>query len=161
MKPLIEAIGKYEALIDEFARHSGRHFGAIGDPMLEGVRFYTFDRLSGTFNNDDAVELATDKVDEIETFLMQAGPGCTLLYPIFSKLRAVAQGFNANGKAVFLGSCGMGPGEIAWMIRRMNDRVTFEQYLHSAGISEQIVDAYNEAFEKDLNRAEQTFSAML
>jgi hypothetical protein len=154
--PLRRAIELYSALIEKLVNEStDRHFGAIGDPFLEGVRFYTFERISGCFNYDEAVELASEDVDEIEAYLAHAEAGYTLLYPILSKLKAVAPAFNQKGRIVFLGSWGMGPGEIGWIIRRINDRVTFDRYLHSTGISEQTVDVYNEASEQLLSRAEQ------
>ena len=49
----------------------------------------------------------------------------------------------------------MGPGEIGWMIRRLNDRAIFERFLQDAEIGEDVVDAYNEACERDLTEAEQ------
>ena len=155
MKPLAQAIQRYEVLIDALAADSDHHFGAIGDSNLEGVRFYTLNNLSGYFSYDEAIELAEDAVNEIEEYLMRADSGYTLLAPMLRKLRSVAPTFNANGKTVFLGSWGMGPGEIGWMIRRINDREIFERYLQSAGISEETVDAYDEACERDLNQAEQ------
>lgn len=155
MEPLAEAIQRYEMLTDELAQDSNRHFGAIGDPSFEGVRFYTFESLSGSFNFDEAAEVGSDAVDEIEDCLMQAESEYTLLGPMLSRLKTVAPAFNANGKTVFLGSWGMGPGEIGWMIRHLNDRETFERYLRDASIGEDVVDAYNEACERDLTEAEQ------
>ena len=96
MEPLADAIQRYESLANELAQDSNRHFGAIGDPNLEGVRFYTFEKLSGSFDFDDAVELGSDAVDEIEDYLMQAETEYTLLVPILSKLKAVAPAFNTN-----------------------------------------------------------------
>lgn len=155
MKPLSQAIERYEALIEGLAKDANHHFGAIGDPNLEAVRFYSFDKMSGCFDHDEAAELAADEVDEIEKYLMQPDGAYTLLTPMLAKLKTMAPAFNGNGKTVFLGSWGMGPGEIGWMIRRINDRETFERYLQSAGISEETVNAYNEAFERNLNQAQQ------
>ena len=154
--PFDRAVAMYSSLVDSLARDSSvRDFGAIGDPSLEGVRFYTFESLSGSFSFDEAVELGSDAVDEIEVYLKKAESGYSLLGPMLSKLKTVAPAFNANGKTVFLGSWGMEPGEIGWMIRRINDRETFERYLQSAGISEEAVEAYNEACERDLTQGEQ------
>jgi hypothetical protein len=158
--PLRRAIELYSALVDKLvAESTHRHFGAIGDPILEGVRFYTIERLSGSFNCDETVELASENVDEIEAYLSQAEAGYTLLHPMLAKLITVAPAFNANGRTVFLGTWGMGPGEIGWMIRRINDRKTFDRYLQSVGIPEERVDAYQVAFEQDLNHAEQKILA--
>ncbi|MES2707382.1 MAG: hypothetical protein V4726_12350 [Verrucomicrobiota bacterium] len=155
MKPFSKAVQRYEALIDDLAEDTHRHFGAIGDPNMEGVRFHTFEKLSGSFNYSGAVELGANEVDGIEEDLMRADDTRTLLLPMLAKLKSVAPAFNRNGKTVFLGSWGMGPGEIGWMIRRINDRGTFERYLELAGIPEAAVDAYNGDFGQDLIHVEQ------
>jgi hypothetical protein len=154
--PFGSAVAMYSSLIDTLVRDSSdRDFGAIGDPNLECVRFYTFETLSGSFNFDEAVELGSDAVDEIEYYLTEAGSGYTLLPSLLSKLRTVAPAFNAKGKTVFIGSWGMGPGEIGWMIRSLNDHAVFERYLQHAGIGVDVVDAYNDACERHLTNAEQ------
>ena len=159
MHPLTEAIQRYEELTDHLAKDATRHFGAIGDPNLEGIRFYTFESLSGNFAFDKAVELGEETVDRIEDYLMQIEIDYSLFAPMLRKLTAIAPAFNSNGKSVFLGSWGMGPGEIGWMIRRINDRAAFERYLGDAGIGEDIVNRYNEACERDLKKAEQVHAA--
>jgi hypothetical protein len=148
MKSLAAAIQRYEDLIQKLAEDFGHHFRAIGDPNFEGVRFYAFANLTGRFSHNEATELAAGAVDEIEGCLVRFEHPYTLLAPMLAKLRSVAPVYNANHKTVFMGSWGMGPGEIGWMIRFINDRETFERYLQSAGISEEAVDAYNEAFER-------------
>ena len=40
----------------------------------------------------------------------------------------------------------MGHGEIAWLIRFLNDRPTFDRYLGETGITEQEVDVFNGAY---------------
>ena len=120
MDPFHQAVEQYNALIDRLAQDTSRHFGALGDPLLEGFRFYTLDALTGSFGYDRAVELDANAVDEIEESLMRIEGFYTLLAPILQKFQSVAPAFNANGKTVFMGSWGMGPGEIGWMIRRIN-----------------------------------------
>lgn len=159
MTALFRAIQRYDALIDELASDARRHFGAIGDPNLEGVRFYTFANMSGRFAYDQATELAAGEVYEIEGDLLEVDGAYTLLAPLLAKLQSVAPGFNANGKTVFLGSWGMGPGEIGWMIRRINDRPAFERYLRCAGITEDAVDAYDEACDRDVRDAEREWAS--
>jgi len=158
MNPLHIAIERYKVLIDDLAKETDRHFVALGDPNLEGVRFYTFSSLRCNFNYDEATELGADVVDGIEEYLMQVDDSYTLLAPILSKLKSVAAPFNTRGFTVFLGSWGMGPGEIGWMIRKINNRAIFEEYLQSAGISEEAVDAYNQSYQQELEKAEQSAS---
>lgn len=155
MDPFIQAVEQYGVLIDQLAEDSSRHFGGIADPLFEGIRFYTFDSITGSFDYDKATELPSEATYEIERCLMRIEGDYTLLTPILTKLEAVAPAFNARGKIVFLGSWGMGPGEIGWMIRRINGRKAFDDYLQSASIDEATVDLYNEAFERDLMQAEQ------
>jgi hypothetical protein len=159
MDPFIHAVEQYNVLIDRLAQDASRHFGAIGDPLLEGLRFYTFDSLTDSFGYDKAVELAAEAVDEIEESLSRVDGSYTLLAPILLKLESVAPAFNTNGKIVFMGSWGMGPGEIGWMIRRINERKVFEEFLHSASIDEATVDQYNDAFAEELNQAQQAGSS--
>ncbi len=153
MDPFLQAVEQYNVLIDRLAQDTSRHFGALGDPLLEGLRFYTFGSLTGSFGYDKAVELAADAVDEIEESLMRIEGAYTLLAPILLKLESVAPAFNANGKTVFMGSWGMGPGEIGWMIRRINERKIFEEFLRAAAIDEAAVDQYNDAYADELNQA--------
>jgi hypothetical protein len=153
MSSLAQAIQKYESLIDEFSLNPDRNLAAIGDPLLEGVRFHTFDKLPGHLDSRLFIELAEHAVDEIEATLMQARDDYTLLDPILAKLQSVAAAFNAKGKTVVLASWGMSPSEVGWMIRRINSRPVFEEYLLTAGISEADVEVYDTAYEKDLGRA--------
>lgn len=152
--PLNRAIDLYSSLIDSLARES-RHpyFGGIADPEFHAVRFYGFDTVGSSFDYDEATEIGSEAVDEIEHYLHAAGFGFSLLHPIATKHRAISPALNSSGKTVFLGSWGMGPGEIAWLIRYLNDRPTFLRYLAGSGITEQEVDAYNEAYAKALNQA--------
>ncbi|MES2467554.1 MAG: hypothetical protein V4675_09665 [Verrucomicrobiota bacterium] len=153
MDPFLQAVEQYGVLIDQLAEDASRHFGAIGDPMFEGIRFYTFDTITGSFDFDEAIELASEATYEIESCLMRIKGDYTLLAPILTKLKSVAPAFNTNGKTVFLGSWGMAPGEIGWMIRHINRRKAFDDYLQSASIDEATVDRYNDACERNLNHA--------
>jgi hypothetical protein len=96
-------------------------------------------------------ELAAEKVNEIEGLLLQTEEAASLFAPLLTRLKTIAPEFNKNGKFVFLASWGMGPGEIGWCIRYLNDRSIFERYLEAAGVSEADVDLYNAAFAEDLN----------
>ncbi len=145
------ALERYDLLIEELAEEVERNFGGIGDPLFESVRFYTCDRVDGSFSHNRVTELAAEKVNEIEGLLMQTEEAVPLFAPLLTKLKTIAPEFNKNGQFVFLGSWGMGPGEIGWCIRYLNDRSIFERYLAAAGISEADVDLYNDAFAEDLN----------
>jgi hypothetical protein len=152
MKPIDRAISRYEVLVDRLAETPNRHLFGIGDPSLECVRFYTFEQLSGNLDYGCAVELASDELNEIERDLLNAEQPSSLLLPLAAKLRSLSPRFNSRSKVVFVGSWGMGPGEIGWMIRSLNSRSCFELYLEASGIEEDQVDAYNEAFERDFKR---------
>jgi len=128
-------------LIDQLSKDPTRHFGAIGTSNFERIRFYSFDQFRGIFTYDEAKELAPALSDTIEIYLMRVTHSYSLLGPLVSKLRSVAPAFNANGKIVFLGSWGMGPCEIGHLIRSINDRDVFRDFLRSAGITEDNVDA--------------------
>ena len=158
MKPIDRAVSRYEMLVDRLAETPNRHLFGIGDPVMESVRFFTFEQLSGNLDYSCAVELASDEVDEIERDLLNAEQPCSLLPPLVSKLRSVSPRFNSLAKVVFVGSWGMGPGEIGWMIRALNNRSCFERYLEASGIEEGQVDAYNEAYERDFKEAEQVMA---
>ncbi len=158
MKPIDRAISSYEVLVDRLAETSDRHLFGIGDPCLECVRFYTFEQLSGNLDYGCAIELASDEVDEIERDLLNAEQPYSLLLPLAAKLRSISPRFNSAAKVVFVGSWGMGPGEIGWMIRSLNNRSCFERYLEVSGIEEGQVDAYNEAYERDFKEAEQVMA---
>lgn len=155
MNPLCQAFELYDSLISDLATEiSERDFGGIADPSFEGVRFYSFDRLAGNFDYELAVELGAEKVDEIEDCLMRADRGYSLFPHILSRLKTVAPLFNKNGKAVFLGTWGMGPGEIGWSVRYLNDRDTFESFLRDALVSEVDVDIHNDAFLGEIRRTD-------
>jgi hypothetical protein len=155
MKPIDRAISCYDALVDRLAETPERHLFGIGDPCLECVRFYTFERLSGNLDYGRAIELASDEVDEIERDLLDAEQPYSLLLPLAAKLRSHSPRFNSAAKVVFVGSWGMGPGEIGWVIRALNNRSCFERYLEVSGIEERQVDAYNETYEREFKEAEQ------
>lgn len=154
MKPIDRAVSRYEVLVDRLAETPNRHLFGIGDPSLECVRFYTFEQLSGNLDFGCAVELASDEVDEIERDLQNVDQPYSLLVPMAAKLRSLSPRFNSGAKVVFLGSWGMGPSEIGWMIRSLNNRSCFELYLEAAGIKEEQVDAYNAACERDFEEAQ-------
>jgi hypothetical protein len=152
--PLDRAIELYSSLIDSLAKESRYpYFGGIADPEFQAVRFYGFDTVSSSFDYDEATEIGSEGADEIEHYLHAADSGYSLLLPTATKLRSISPTLNLIGKTVFLGSWGMGPGEIGWLIRYLNDRPTFLRYLTGSGITEQEVDAFNEAYAKDLNQA--------
>ncbi|BCX46757.1 hypothetical protein HAHE_06650 [Haloferula helveola] len=153
MDLFVQAVEQFELLIDRLSLDTSRHFGVIGDPLFEGVRFYTFDVVTGTFAYDRAVEIAADTVDVIEESLMQIEGSHTLLGPIMLKLKSVAPAFNAEGKTVLMGSWGMGPAEIGWLVRRINERKIFEEFLLSASIDEATVNRYNDSFSEELKQA--------
>ncbi|HWQ90315.1 MAG TPA: hypothetical protein VN673_01495, partial [Clostridia bacterium] len=145
--PLGRAIELYLSLIDALIEKStDRNFGAISDDEFEAMRFYTMETVGGSFAYDEATELGSAAVDEIEHYLLAASPDYSLFSPIVEKLQSVSPLFNANGKTVFLGSWGMGPGEIGWLVRFLNDRPTFDRYLHETGTTEGEVDAFNDAY---------------
>lgn len=154
--PLKRAIELYASLIDSLLKESRySYIGGIADPEFKAVRFYGFDAVGSSFDYDEASEIGSEAADEIEHYLHAAGFGSSLLLPIATKLRSISPALNSSGKTVFLGSWGMGPGEIGWLIRYLNDRPTFLRYLAGSGITEQEVDAFNEAYAKDLKLAEQ------
>lgn len=96
-------------------------------------------------------ELVAEKVNEIEQLLIQAEEPEPLYAGILAKLKTIAPKFNLNGKFVFLASWGMGPEEIGWAIRYLNDRSIFEQYLSETGITQADVDLYNAAYGEELH----------
>ena len=148
------ALERYDLLIDELAKTAERNFGGIGDPLFEAIRFYTCDRVDGSLQHDRVSELAAKDVDEIEGLLMQTEESVSSFATILTKLKTIAPEFNKNGKFVFLASWGMGPEEIGWCIRYLNDRSMFERYLAASGISEADINLYDEAFTKELRQAE-------
>ena len=153
--PLARAIELYSTLIDSLAKESTcRYFGGIADPGFKEVRFYGLDAVGGSFSYDGSTEIGSDTVDEIEHYLPAADPGYSLLLPIATKLRSISPSLNSSGKTVFLGSWGMGPGEIAWLIRFLNDRPSFARYLEETGITEEEVNVYNRAYSEELTEAQ-------
>ncbi|MCX6848222.1 MAG: hypothetical protein NTY98_04825 [Verrucomicrobia bacterium] len=154
--PFERALEMYSSLIDSLAMDSaGRDFGAIGDPEFTGVRFYSPDSVSGLPVYDESTELGSEAVDEIEHYLLADASDRSLFGLITTKLKAVSPAFNSAGKTVFVASMGMGVEEIAWLIRYLNDRPTFERFLNGAGITEEQVNVYNESYGQELNQAEQ------
>lgn len=147
--PLGHAIALYSLLIDSVVNESSdRDFGGIADPSFEGVRLYTFNAVGAAFEYETATELGSEVVDEIEHYLLAAPLNYTLFPAILRKLRSVSPLFNSKERTVFLGSWGMGPREIGWLIRYLNDRPTFIRYLLRVGLTEADVDVYTEAFMK-------------
>ena len=49
---------------------------------------------------------------------------------------------------------GMGLAEIAWLVRYLNDRPTFDSFLCETGLTEEQVDVYNASYNSALNPAE-------
>jgi hypothetical protein len=126
-------------------------FGGIGDPAQEGLRLYCFESLEGCFDSDQASEVAAAEVDEIEYFLFEAKHHFSLFGPLLRALQNVAPRVNSLGGTVFLGSWGMGPEEIGWSIRYLNERHLFERYLQCTGVSEEEVARYDAAYMKELS----------
>lgn len=154
--PFEHALELYSSLIDSLVpRIVGRDFGAFGDPEFTGVRLYSTDSITGFPDFDQATEVGSDVVDEIEHYLLADASGRSILCPIVTKLRSISPAFNSVGKTVFVASMGMGVEEVAWWIRYLNDRPTFERFLNGAGLTEEQVDVYNESYDQELNQAEQ------
>ena len=153
--PFEHALEMYSSLIDSIAPCiAGRDFGAIGDPEFTGARLYTSDCITGLPDFDQASEVGSEVVDEIEHYLLADASGRSILCPIVTKLRSVSPAFNSVGKTVFVASMGMGVEEVAWLIRYLNDRPTFERFLNRAGLTEEQVNVYNESYDQELNQAE-------
>ena len=159
LDPMRHAIPRYLSLIDTLARDAldapERYFGGLGDPAFTAFRFYSFETLSGSFDYGEAVERGSEVVDELELYLSEARPEQSLFVPFLGKLKSVAPVLNANGKCVFIGSWGMGPAEVGFWVRYLNDRSAFERYLREVRITEEDVDAYQGAFERKFHEAEQ------
>ena len=150
-KPFERALEMYSSLIGSLeVEFSGRNFGAISDPEITGVRFYTPDSVGSLPLYDESTEVGSEVVDEIEYYLLADASDRSLLVPIAEKLKAISPAFNSVGKTVFFTSMGMGVEEIAWLIRHLNDRPTFERFLDGAGLAEHQVDIYNESYGKEL-----------
>ena len=150
--PFERALAMYSSLVDSLATScSGRDFGAISDPEITGVRFYTPDSIGDLPRYDESSEVGSEVVDEIEYCLLADGSGRSLLVPIAERLKAISPAFNSVGRTVFFTSMGMGVEETAWLIRYLNDRPTFERFLDETGLTEQQVDIYNETYGKELN----------
>jgi hypothetical protein len=149
---LQHAVRLYTAAIEKVSwEQRGGFFGVIGDPALEALRLYSFESLEGCFQYAEASELAAAEADEIEYFLSEAKFQYSLFGPMISALQNVAPRVNSHGGTVFLGSWGMGPAEIGWSIRYLNERHLFERYLRCAGVSEEEVTRYDAGFMEDLN----------
>jgi hypothetical protein len=146
LDPLQHAIELYGSLVAKIAKESAEHhWGGMGDPKFESVRFYTFENLTGGFEHDEAVEIGADEVDEIQGYLSEVKGARSLYLPLLQALKIIAPVTNAKGGIVFLGSWGMGPDEMGWGIRHLNDRPSFERYLKGAGITEAEVSAFDAA----------------
>lgn len=129
---------------------TGGYFGAIGDPVFEGVRLYSFASLDGVFDFARAVEIASDTVDEIGYFLAEVRAEYSLFSPLMAILKSIAPVVNSRGGTVFLGSWGMGPEEIGWSIRYLNERSHFLRYIERCRISENEVDRYDVSYTEAL-----------
>lgn len=150
--PFERAMTMYSSLIDSLAtKFSGRDFGAISDPEITAVRFYTLDSIGSLPLYDESTEVGSEVVDEIEYYLLADASVRSLLVPIAEKLKSISPAFNSVGRTVFFTTMGMGVEEIAWLIRYLNDRPTFERFLEGTELAEQQVDIYNESYGKELN----------
>lgn len=143
MTQLDRALILYAKLIDSFASKPSGHLFLLGDPLLESARFYSFPDLPDSFKYDQANEMRSDQVDYIEELLMEYDASYSLIQPLSSKLREVSPIFNALGFSVFVGSWGMGPEEIGWWIRHLNDRARFDEYLAITGTDESAINQMN------------------
>ncbi len=150
--PFERALAMYSSLVDSLAtKFSGRDFGAVSDPEITAVRFYTPDSIRSLPLYDESSEVGSEVVDEIEYYLLADASDRSLLVPVVEKLKAISPEFNSVGRTVFFTSMGMAVEEIAWLIRYLNDRPTFERFLDGAGLAEQQVDIYNESYGKELS----------
>jgi hypothetical protein len=158
--PFDRAIAMYSSFIDSLAADCAeRNLGAVSDPEFMAVRFYSPDSVIGLPSYDEATEVGSKAVDEIEHYLLADGSDRSLLGPIANKLKSLAPTFNSVGKTIFIASMGMGVEEVAWLIRYLNDRPTFERFLNEAGLTEEQVDIYNVSYGQELNQeAEQAAS---
>lgn len=129
---------------------NGRFFGAIGDPMFESMRLYSCVSLGASFDLDSSDELKSEALDDIDHFLSEVSRVYSLFSPLMQILKGVAPSVNLRGGTVFLGSWGMGPAEIAWCVRYLNERSFFVRYLDACGVTEGDVDQYNLAYEAQL-----------
>ncbi|MFC7339721.1 hypothetical protein ACFQY0_21225 [Haloferula chungangensis] len=154
MTQLDRALFLYGKLIDSLGVEPNHHLVLLGDPSVESARIYSFPALSGVFSYDEATEIKSDQVDYIEELLMEHDSPYTLVQPLCTKLRDVAPVFNSVGFSVFVGSWGMGPEEIGWWIRHLNNRPSFEKYLATTGVNESAVEQMTPACTEQLNRAE-------
>jgi hypothetical protein len=154
--PFERAFAMYSSLVDSLAAGccADRDFGAAADPEFTVVRFYSPDSVSDLPDCSESTEVGSEVVDEIEYFLLAAASSRSLFVPMITKLKSISPAFNAAGKTVFVVSMGMGIEEVAWLIRNLNDRPTFERFISGAGLTENRVDAYNEAYAEDLNQEE-------
>jgi len=151
--PFDRAIAMYSSLIDSLAADCAeRNLGAVSDPEFMAVRFYSPDSVIGLPDYNEATEVGSEVVDEIEYYLLADGSDRSLLGPIANKLRSLAPAFNSVGKTIFIASMGMGVEEVAWLIRYLNDRPTFERFLNEAGLTEEQVDIYNVPYGQELNQ---------
>lgn len=152
--PLGRAIAMYSSLIDSWVPASlGRHFGAIADPEFTAARFYAPETVEGMSIYDEAAEVGAETVDEIEHYLHAAPSGYCLLSPLAQKLKSISPAFNSAGKTVFIASMGMALAEIAWLVRYLNDRPTFDRFFRETGLTEEQVDVYN-SYGKAIHQAE-------
>lgn len=157
--PFEHALEMYSFLIDSLVpRILDRNFGAICDPEFAGARLFAPDSITGLPDFDLATEVGSEVIDEIEHYLLADASGGSIFFPIVTKLRSVSPAFNSVGKTVFVASTGMRVEEVAWLIRYLNDRPTFERFLNEAGLTEEQVDVYNESYNHELSQAEQASS---
>ena len=145
--PFERALAMYSSLIDSLVMEtSDRHFGAISDPEITSVRFYTLDSFSYNSICFESTEVGSEVVDKIDYYLLADASARSLLLPIASKLKTISPALNSVGKSVFFASWGMGVDEVAWLIRYLNDRPTFERFLMGSGVTEEQIDVYNKPY---------------
>lgn len=151
LDPYVHAIQLYSAEVQKRSWSvTGGYFGAIGDSAFEGMRLYSFASLDGFFDFDRAVEMASETVDEIEYFLAEIRTEYSLFSSLMAILKSIAPAINSRGGTVFIGSWEMGPEEIGWSIRYLNERSHFLRYIERCRISESEVDRYDVSYTEAL-----------
>ena len=150
--PFVKSIELTQALIKDLAVSSEvRHIAAIADPMFEAVRFYTGEKIPLHFDYDELTEIGEKASDEIELYTLEIGHDYSLLKPVIEELKRISPKLNSAGKVAVAASWGMGPEEIGWMIRQINDRNLFEAYLDQSDLNESQINQFDDAYERKLN----------
>ncbi|WP_269541514.1 hypothetical protein [Cerasicoccus fimbriatus] len=152
INPLDHAIELTKRLIQRLiTEYPNQHIVAIADPIFEAARFYTCDVIPRAFDYDEMKELNPDISDEIELYTSEIEGEYSLLKPIAQELKSISPELNLRGKVAVAASWGMGREEIGWMIRYLNTRDRFEEYLERWKMDESDIDQLNQAYNQELN----------